>query len=192
MTRNKSVAFIASAAALLLALGVAACGGSDNSATAAAPSSTTTPSPAPASQTSTSGGETVGTASGGALGTILVDSHGDTLYVFDKDTGSTSTCSGACASSWPPLRADGKPTAGSGVTASMLGTTPRSDGKPQVTYNGHPLYTFTADQSPGETNGQGVNAFGAPWYVVAPSGDQITSAGSGSGSSSSSSSGSLY
>ncbi len=192
MTRNRSVVFIASAAALLLALGAAACGGDDNGATAATPSSTTAspiaPSPTRASQTSTSGGETVGTASAGGLGTILVDSKGDTLYVFDKDTGSMSTCSGACASSWPPLRADGKPTAGSGVTASMLGTTPRSDGKPQVTYNGHPLYTFAADQGPGETNGQGVTAFGAPWYVVAPSGDQITSEGSGS----SSSSGSAY
>ncbi len=194
MTRNRSVAFIASAAALLLGLGVAACGGDDNGATAATPSSTTGSSPTTASQTSTSGGGTVGTASAGGLGTILVDSQGDTLYVFDKDTGSMSTCSGACATNWPPLRADGKPTAGSGVTASMLGTTPRSDGKPQVTYNGHPLYTYAADQGPGETNGQGVTAFGAPWYVVAPSGDQITSSGSGSSSSSSSSasSGSVY
>ena len=177
MTRNRSATFIASAAALLLALGVAACGGDDNGATAATPSPTTA-----------SGGGTVGTASAGSLGTILVDSQGNTLYVFDKDTGSMSTCSGACATNWPPLRADGKPTAGSGVTTSMLGTTPRSDGKPQVTYNGHPLYTYTADQGPGETNGQGVTAFGAPWYVVAPSGDQITSPASGS----SSSSGSLY
>ncbi len=192
MTRNRSIGLIASAAALVLALGVAACGGDDDSnATAATPASTTA-SPTTASQTSSSASATVDTTSAGGLGTILVDSQGDTLYVFDKDTGTQSTCSGACAQSWPPLRAAGKPTAGAGATASMLGTTPRSDGKPQVTYNGHPLYTFTADQAPGQTNGQGVSAFGAPWYVVSPSGDQITTQGSTSSSTSTSSSGSAY
>jgi predicted lipoprotein with Yx(FWY)xxD motif len=189
MTRNRSVGLSASAAALTLALSVAACGGSDdNNATAATPASTTvsptTASPTTASPTGSSASATVDTTSAGGLGTILVDSQGDTLYVFDKDTGTQSTCSGACAQSWPPLRASGKPTAGAGATASMLGTTPRSDGKPQVTYNGHPLYTFTADQGPGQTNGQGVTAFGAPWYVISPSGDQITTQGSTSTSSS--------
>ena len=184
MTRTRSIPFIASAAALVLALGVAACGGNnDDNATAATAA-------APSSQSSTSGGGTVGTSSVGSLGTILVDSQGNTLYVFDKDTGTQSTCSGACATSWPPLRADGKPTAGSGANASMLGTTPRTDGKPQVTYNGHPLYTFAADKGPGDASGQGVTAFGAPWYVISPDGNQVTT--QSSGSSSSSGSGSLY
>ena len=191
MIRNRSVVFIASAAALLLALGVAACGGSDNGATAATPSMTSS-SGSSVSQTSSSGSATVSSASAGGLGTVLVDSQGNTLYLFEKDTGSKSTCFGACATSWPPLRSDGKPTAGSGANASMLGTTPRSDGKPQVTYDGHPLYTFAGDQGPGQTTGQGVNAFGALWYVVAPDGTAITGSGSSTSTSSSSGGSSIY
>jgi predicted lipoprotein with Yx(FWY)xxD motif len=182
MTRSRTIASTATAVALVLALGLSACGGSDNSATVAAPSA----SASNTSVSSTSGGATVGTSSAGSLGTILVDSQGNTLYVFDKDTGTQSTCSGTCATDWPPLRADGKPTAGSGADASMLGTTPRSDGKPQVTYNGHPLYTFSADGGPGQTSGQGVTAFGAPWYVISPDGTQVTTQSSTSSSSSSS------
>ena len=115
------------------------------------------------------------------LGKILVDSQGRTLYLFEKDSGTKSTCSGGCATAWPPLRASGKPTAGSGAKASLLGTTPRSDGKPQVTYNGHPLYGYQGDSNAGDTNGQGINAFGADWYVLSPSGDEITTASSSSG-----------
>ena len=93
-----------------------------------------------------------------------------------------STCTGACAIEWPPLRAPGKPTVGGGANASVVATSARSDGKPQVTYNGHPLYLFSADQKAGDTNGQGVNAFGGLWYVLSSSGNQITtSAGSGGG-----------
>ena len=115
------------------------------------------------------------------LGKILDDSKANTLYLFKKDSGTKSACSGACATEWPPLRASGKPTAGSGASASMLGTTPRSDGKAQVTYNGHPLYTFAGDQKPGDTSGQGVNAFGGLWYVVSPAGNQVTGTSSSSG-----------
>ena len=174
MTRSRPIGLLAAAAVPLVTLAVAGCGGSDNTPTATAKAA---------------GGSsaTVSVANTG-LGKILVDSQGRTLYLFLQDKGTKSTCSGGCATAWPPLRASGKPTAGAGAKASLLGTTPRSDGKPQVTYNGHPLYTFTADQAPGDTNGQGVNAFGAPWYVIAPSGDQITAAGS----SASSSSGSVY
>jgi len=96
------------------------------------------------------------------------------VYLFKKDTSSKSTCTGACAASWPPVRATGKPTAAGGATASMLGTTKRSDGKPQVTYNGHPLYLFSGDQNAGNLNGQGVNAFGAVWWAVSPAGNQVT------------------
>jgi predicted lipoprotein with Yx(FWY)xxD motif len=126
---------------------------------------------------------TVSVASTG-LGKILVDSEGHSLYLFAKDSGTKSACSGECAAAWPPLRASGKPTAGGGAEASLLGTTPRSDGQPQVTYNGHPLYGFGGDSSPGDTNGQGSNGFGAPWYVLSPGGSEVTTAASGSGVSS--------
>jgi predicted lipoprotein with Yx(FWY)xxD motif len=118
------------------------------------------------------------------LGNILVDSQGRTLYLFAKDSGTKSACSGACATAWPPLRASGKPTAGGGAKASLLGTTPRSDGKPQVTYNGHPLYGYQGDSSSGDTNGQGSTGFGAPWYVLSATGSEITAASSTSGGSS--------
>jgi predicted lipoprotein with Yx(FWY)xxD motif len=108
------------------------------------------------------------------LGKILVDSQGRTLYLFKKDSRGRSACSGECAKFWPPLGVAGKPTAGSGINASKLGTISRSGGKRQVTYNGHPLYTFLQDSRPGQTNGQGVTAFGATWLVVSPAGNQIT------------------
>src|SRR5204863_5875829 len=135
----KPITFLAGAAAVpLIALGLAACGGGSSGATAAS---------APP-QTASGHSATVGTATAGSLGTILVDSKGRTLYLFKKDSGTKSTCFGACASAWPPLRATGKPTVGSGAKASMVGTTARSDGKPQVTYNGHPVYLFSGDQNP--------------------------------------------
>jgi predicted lipoprotein with Yx(FWY)xxD motif len=108
-----------------------------------------------------------------SLGKILVNSQGHTLYLFKKDSRNKSTCTGACAEFWPPLRASGKPTAGHGINASKLGTIRRSDGKPQVTYNGHPLYTFQKDTKAGQTNGQGVTAFGASWFTLSPAGNQI-------------------
>jgi predicted lipoprotein with Yx(FWY)xxD motif len=107
------------------------------------------------------------------LGRILVDSRGRTLYLFKKDTGARSRCSGSCAVNWPPLLATGRPVAGSGIKSSKLGTTRRSDGKTQVVYNRHPLYRFVADSKPGDTNGQGLTAFGARWFVVSPAGSQI-------------------
>jgi predicted lipoprotein with Yx(FWY)xxD motif len=115
------------------------------------------------------------------LGKILVDSHGRTLYLFQKDSGTSSACSGECATAWPPLRASAKPTVGGGAKASLIGTTPRSDGRPQVTYNGHPLYGYQGDTKPGDTSGQGSTGFGAHWYVLSPSGRAITAAASGSG-----------
>jgi predicted lipoprotein with Yx(FWY)xxD motif len=127
---------------------------------------------------------TVKVASGG-LGNILVDSQGRTLYLFLKDAGTTSACTGACATAWPPLRDMGTPTAGSGADASMLGTAPRPDGAAQVTYNGHLLYTFTGDKKAGDTNGQGLSAFGGLWYAVSPAGTQITTTATTAASSSS-------
>ena len=165
MTRSKPITFIASAAAVaLIALGVAACGGGGQGATAATAPATTASGHA----------ATVGTANAGNLGTVLVDPKGRTLYLFQKDSGTKSACFGACASLWPPLRATGKPTAGSGANASMVGTTARSDGKPQVTYNGHPLYLYSGDQKPGDTNGEGLTAFGGSWFALTPAGAEVS------------------
>ena len=107
------------------------------------------------------------------LGRILVDSKGITLYDFVKDKRGASSCYGACAALWPPLITKGRPHAGHGVRASLLGTTKRKDGKLEVTYNGHPLYYFVSDRKPGQTTGQGVNQFGGPWWVLSPAGKEI-------------------
>jgi predicted lipoprotein with Yx(FWY)xxD motif len=123
------------------------------------------------------------------LGNVLVNSKGRTLYHFLADTGTTSTCEGACATNWPPLVASGTPKAGKGTKASLLSTSPRSDGKTQVVYNGHPLYTFQGDKKAGATTGQGVNAFGAQWFAVSGSGNDVTAQPSTSSGGSSSSSG---
>jgi predicted lipoprotein with Yx(FWY)xxD motif len=107
------------------------------------------------------------------FGRILVDSKGRTLYDFPPDVHGTSTCYGACAALWPPLTTTGKPRAGAGVNASLLGTTKRSDGKVEVTYNGHPLYYYVADTKRGQTSGQGLIQFGAPWWAISPTGKEI-------------------
>ena len=121
----------------------------------------------------TSTGRTTVAVAKSPLGNILVDSKGITLYDFVKDKGTASTCYGACAALWPPLTTKGKPIAGHGVRATLLGTTKRKDGKLEVTYNGHPLYYFVTDRKPGQTTGQGVNQFGAPWWVLSPTGKEI-------------------
>ena len=104
------------------------------------------------------------------LGTILVDGNGRTLYLFAKDQPNQSACAGACAAAWPVDQTSGTPKAGSGATASLLGTITRSDGSTQVTYNKHPLYYFARDSGAGQQNGQGIDAFGAKWFVVTPAG----------------------
>lgn len=107
------------------------------------------------------------------LGPILVNSKGHTLYLFKKDKNGKSSCTGSCATFWPPLLKHGKPTAGSGVKASLLGTTRRSNGSVQVTYNRHPLYTYTLDKQAGQTKGEGFLAFGAKWYAVSSKGAAV-------------------
>jgi predicted lipoprotein with Yx(FWY)xxD motif len=106
------------------------------------------------------------------LGAILVNAQGRSLYLFEKDKNGKSACSGACAKAWPPLMTTGKPSAAGGVNAKLLGTTKRSNGT-QVTYNGHPLYTFFEDTKAGQTNGEGVSAFGATWDAVSPAGAMV-------------------
>jgi predicted lipoprotein with Yx(FWY)xxD motif len=117
-----------------------------------------------------------------SLGNVVVGPNGRTLYIFRKDTGSTSTCSGACAEAWPPLTTDGSITTSGGVSPGLVKTVRRSDGKTQVTLDGHPLYYYGGDGAAGQTNGQGLNAFGALWYALSPSGQEITSGGGGSSS----------
>jgi predicted lipoprotein with Yx(FWY)xxD motif len=113
---------------------------------------------------------------GSKLGKILVDAQGRTLYLFEADKGGRSACDGACASAWPPYLSSGAPQAGSGVTGSLLGSSQRGDGGgTQVTYHGHPLYYYAGDSQPGDTTGQGLNQFGAKWYVLASSGDKLDS-----------------
>ena len=104
---------------------------------------------------------------------ITADNKGWASYLFEKDKGTASTCYGSCASAWPPLTTSAAPKAGTDVKASALGTTKRKDGTSEVTYNGHPLYYYVGDGSPGSTTGQGLDQFGAEWYVLAPSGNKI-------------------
>jgi len=112
------------------------------------------------------------------LGMILVAPNGHTLYLFAKDRNGNSACTASCAQFWPPLLTHGKPIAGAGVKASLLGTTMRSNGALQVTYNKHPLYTYVLDKQSGQTRGEGVAAFGAKWYALTANGTAIVKAAS--------------
>jgi predicted lipoprotein with Yx(FWY)xxD motif len=172
MTRSTPITLLGAAALPLVALAVAGCGGGGGAATAKTPTPKTTAASPP--KTTVARAAAVRVARTG-LGKILVDSQGRTLYLFKKDSGMKSACTGACAAAWPPLRATGKPTVGAGAKASLVGTISRSDGHPQVTYNGHPLYTFVMDTKPGDTKGEGLTAFGAAWFAVSPARKQVSS-----------------
>jgi predicted lipoprotein with Yx(FWY)xxD motif len=115
------------------------------------------------------------------LGRVLVNSRGRTLYLFGKDRNGKSACSGKCATFWPPLIAKGKPQVVGGAKASLLGTTKRADGRRQVTYNHHPLYTFVKDTQKSQTKGEGLSAFGAKWYAVSPAGAKVLPRPAGNG-----------
>ena len=177
--RRARLAVVLTAGAILMA----ACGGTSSGGT-------TTTAGGSAAGGAASGGSTgaaVVTTHSSPIGTYLTDAQGRTLYLFVADTGDTSTCTGGCATAWPPLTTTGTPTGSGQVNAAWLGTTVRDDGTTQVTYAGHPLYYFARDTSAGAMMGQGSNGAGAKWWVVAPSGNSITKAapagGSGSGSS---------
>lgn len=111
------------------------------------------------------------------LGKVIVNSRGRTLYLFEKDKRHHSACSGACAKYWPPLIAHGKPIAGGAAKQSLIGTIKRANGTRQVTYAGHPLYTYVLDTKRGQTNGEGSTLFGAGWDALAPSGKKIEADG---------------
>ncbi|WP_329130072.1 hypothetical protein OG552_05585 [Streptomyces sp. NBC_01476] len=167
--RHHARAVTAAAAVVLVAAAATACSDSGKSASSSASATSVAPEAA-----ADAASVTVASHKGN-LGTILVTSKNQVLYLFQADKKKNqSTCNGACASAWPPLIVKGKPTAGSGVKGSLLSTATRSDGSKQATYNGHPLYRFAGDTKAGQTNGQGQNAFGAKWYVVGTNGKQIT------------------
>lgn len=169
MTRNRSrsIGVLAAGTVPLLAAVAAGCGGGSATASSSPPK--------------TAGGQaaTLGVSETG-IGQILVNSQGRTLYLFKADQGTKSACTGACAGAWPPLVVKGKPSLGAGINASLVSTTTRPEGTTQVVYNGHPLYLFAQDRKAGETNGQGVSAFGAAWFALNSGGDQVSAQPSGS------------
>jgi predicted lipoprotein with Yx(FWY)xxD motif len=159
------------AAAVLAALAFTACA-SDIEPTTGGTTPPTTNSPTGSPTLDSSPRATTLNVATSSLGQILIDAEGRTLYLFMRDSNNTSNCTGGCAQTWPPLLVTGTPTGGLGVEASKIGTTSRSDGGTQVTYNGHPLYHYAQDSAPGDTEGQGV---GGNWFVVSPQGEAIQS-----------------
>lgn len=161
------------ALALIAMLAIAGCGSSSDNSSSSSGSAYGSGGESTTKPASTGGTAAVVTAaSAPKLGRIIVDSKGFTLYDFHKDKGTTSACYGGCAQVWPPLITEGDPQAGEGAMASKLGTTKRKDGTTQVTYAGHPLYTYTADTKPGDTKGNDFSSFGAEWYALQPSGKE--------------------
>lgn len=186
-------AFATLAVCLVVPLAIAGCGGDDddNGTTSAGTETTSTQAGG--------GSGVVSVADNPDLGKILVDANGVTLYLFEKDEGGESACYGGCAAEWPPYTTSGQPQAQGGALAPKLGTTKRDDGSTQVTYAGFPLYTYIGDSGPGDTNGNDLEAFGAEWYALQPSGEKPEDHGGGGngsedsgGSDSSGSGGSIY
>lgn len=160
------------ALAAALALGACSSGGGSGGASANPAVPTSAASPAAADSAT---GTTIATHVG-TDGTYLSDTSGRAVYLWMGDTSDSSNCSGACAAAWPPVTTKGAAQASGSAQAADLGTTKRSDGALQVTYDGHPLYYYAGDTGAGAANGQGNSAFGATWWLVAPSGSAITSA----------------
>jgi predicted lipoprotein with Yx(FWY)xxD motif len=169
------LALALSAAGLL----AAACGGSSSGGSNAKVSSQTTPS----GSTAAAGGATVTVATHkGPLGTYLTDSKGMSLYMFAADTTSKSACYGSCSTYWPPLLGSSAQTNGA-ANSAMTATTTRTDGTTQITYAGHPLYTYVGDKKPGDTKGEGLNLSGGKWWLLDPQGKLLSGSGSSNGSS---------
>jgi predicted lipoprotein with Yx(FWY)xxD motif len=158
--RNRLLALMVLVAAALFA---AACG---SSSSGSGGTSGTSSSPA-------SSGSALKTTQISGV-TVLTNADGFTLYWFAPDTSTKSNCNGSCAQIWPPVK--GPATAGSGVTGK-LGTITRSDGSTQATYDGRPLYTYTADTAPGQANGNGINVSGGVWHEVTASGAAAPASG---------------
>jgi predicted lipoprotein with Yx(FWY)xxD motif len=172
---------------VLGALALAGCGGGGSTSESGSGGSEKS-----ASSSSEGGGMTLTGAEVAGLGTVLVDSEGFTVYEFAKDKGATSSCYGACEEGWPPVTTKGAPTAGEGAMSSQVGTTRRKDGTLQVTYAGHPLYTFVEDKSPGEASGNGSEAFGGLWSALNEAGSAAEGTAGEEAESSESSGGGAY
>jgi predicted lipoprotein with Yx(FWY)xxD motif len=163
--------------ALAAILAITGCGSSDDSSSggayggkgSAGTSDTTTAKSPPGAE---SGAAVLTVATAPKVGAVLVNSDGFTVYDFHKDKGTVSSCYGACAGVWPPVLTEGAPQVGEGASASQLGTTKRKDGTVQVTYAGHPLYTYAADKKPGEANGNDFSSYGGEWYALKGSGEE--------------------
>jgi predicted lipoprotein with Yx(FWY)xxD motif len=167
----------------LLAVVVAGCGSGGSSSTSTSESESSAKESASSESSAGSENKSASSESSGGpaavmslghtnVGMVLVDSNGMTVYDFHKDKGTTSSCYGACEQAWPPVTTEGEPTVGNGASASKLGTTKRKDGTMQVTYAGHPLYTFVEDKKPGEAHGNDTSAFGAQWYALKGNGEE--------------------
>jgi predicted lipoprotein with Yx(FWY)xxD motif len=167
---KRRTTFILASLAVIGAVVIAGCGGGGSSSSSSG-------------STAESGGETASATTGGSggsgtiagtevsgLGTVLADSGGMTVYEFTEDSGTTSNCYGECEAAWPPVTASGKPTAGTGAMSADLGMTKRKDGTLQVTYKGHPLYTFSGDSAPGEANGQELDG---TWFALDEAGSPV-------------------
>ena len=183
------------AGALAAAAFLAACGSSSKSSTAA---STGAPAGAASTGAASSGapaGVTFKTANVSGLGKVLVSGDNHTLYVLTSEKGGKVTCTDAngCTKIWPDSelpKGVTNPTAGSGVQASLLGTTKTATGDLYATYASYPLYTFSGDSGPLMANGEGINSFGGTWYAISPAGTLVTPPGASGTSSSSTTSGS--
>ena len=165
MTRPIGLAALAVAGALALA----ACGGSSTSSSSGAAAAPGYGGGAAGASNGSTAASVVSTKTS-SLGTFLVDGQGRTLYLWDADHGPRSTCTAACAQAWPPLTTTATPKASGAVKSSLLGTATRADGSREVTYAGHPLYTYAGDTRPGQVTGEGSNSFGAPWWTVTTAG----------------------
>lgn len=177
MTRTRTT-YAMALLALAAVLAIAGCGSSSDSSSGGAyggKGETGAEAEAEAAKSppgAESGVAVLTVASSPKVGPILVDAKGFTVYDFHKDKGTVSSCYGACEGVWPPVLTEGDPTAGEGASTSQLGTTKRKDGSVQVTYAGHPLYTYVADKKPGEANGNDFSSFGGQWYALKGSGEE--------------------
>jgi predicted lipoprotein with Yx(FWY)xxD motif len=164
--------------AAVVTLMAAGCSSGSGSAAPSSTQAASSPQQAGSSPAAASSGAAASLkAASSSLGAILTGGTGRAVYLFEKDTGTTSACYGACAGAWPPVLTTGSPVAGSGLTASLLGTAKRTDGTSQVTYAGHLLYYFAGDQKPGDITGEGSQQFGAGWDLVAPTGKKVEKGG---------------
>lgn len=171
---SKRLLLIIPVALALIAAGCGSSSSNNNSTTSSAATTT--------SSSSSAAAVTIATKDVSGVGTVLVNGQGKTLYIFQPDNAKKVTCTGACASIWPPqtLGSGAKATASGGVKASLLSSDPNPAGGRVVTYSGWPLYSYVTDTGPGTAKGQGIKLNGGLWYVISPGGRPITTRPKGS------------